>query len=96
MEKLKKQYNRNRNTYVQLEECENHYIYGVWSLKDIPEGAPSYYEVFRRKALKAETINGHAYPEREAYPSDKDFGVWAWCCSTLERANRIKTEKCLF
>ena len=96
MEKLKKQYSKNKNTYVQLEEGENHYLYGVWNLKDSPEGEPSYYEVFRKKVRKAETIKGQPYPEREAYPGDNDFGSTAWCCNTLERVQFIREEKCLF
>lgn len=97
MEKLRKQYNKNKNTYVQLEEGENHYLYGVWNLKDSPEGEPSYYEVFRKKFCKANVMpNGVEYPDREVYPNDNDFGSTAWCCNTMERVQFIRNEKCLF
>ena len=42
-----------------------------------------YYEVFKRKI-------GHEYKQLDKkcimYPGNKDFGKWAWCCSTKERA----------
>lgn len=96
MQKLSKHFQFRQNTYVQVEEGESHYIYAVYNLKDKPEGEPSYYEVFRKKSRKAETINGRSYPEREAYPSDDAFGNWAWCCTTLERVQCIRNEKGLF
>lgn len=86
MEKLQKKFNSRQNTYVQLGEGENHYLYGVYNLKCEQEGEPSYYEVFRKKVRKANVMpNGVEYPDREVYPGDRDFGNWAWCCNTLER-----------
>lgn len=83
----------NRNTYRQIEEGGNYYLYGVWNLKDNSDGDPSYYEIFRKTCAKSETINGKQYPERETYPKNNNFGSWAWCCNTLERVEYIKTEK---
>ena len=97
MQKLSKQFQFRQNTYVQVEEGESHYIYAVYNLKDKPEGEPSYYEVFRKKADKEKTFpSGQTYPEREIYPSEDAFGNWAWCCGTLERVQCIKNEKGLF
>lgn len=44
------------------------------------------WEVVEIKQLPATTIFGKAYPEREGYPSNEDWGTLAWSCSTLERA----------
>lgn len=38
-----------------------------------------YYEVFRIKIDEAQEIFGRAYPRREVYPSNEDFGMTAWC-----------------
>ena len=93
MKKLEKAFHFRKNTYVQLEEGDNYYLYGVWNLKDDAIGEPSYYEIFKKKIAKAVTLKGVEYPEREKYPSDNDFGVWAWCCSSMDRVNHIKNLK---
>lgn len=93
MKKLEKTFHFRKNTYVQLEEGDNYYLYGVWNLKDDAIGEPSYYEIFKKKIAKAVTLKGVEYPEREVYPNDNDFGKWAWCCSSVGRVNRIKNLK---
>lgn len=56
-------------------KSEKAYIYKV------DTGSSSHYEVFKHKVnLQFNCIS---------YPSDKAFGIWAWSCSTLERANEI-------
>lgn len=97
MERLKKEFKFRDNTYVQLEEGENFYLYGVWNLKDEAVGTPSYYEIFEKKVVKSNVMpSGREYPEREIYPKDEDFGSWAYCCNTLERCEFIKKEMSLF
>lgn len=96
MKKLEKQFKFRKNTYVQLEEGNNYYLYGVWNLKEEAVGEPSYYEIFKKKVRQEETIKGVFYPEREQYPCDEAFGNWAWCCGNMERVEFIKKEKSLF
>lgn len=96
MRKLEKQFNFRKNTYVQLEEGENFYLYGVWNLKGEAKGKPSYYEIFEKKVAKEVTLKGVYYPEREVYPKDEDFGSCGWCCNTLEQCEFIKEEMSLF
>lgn len=94
MRKLEKQFNFRKNTYVQLDEGNNYYLYGVWNLKDEAIGEPSYYEIFKKKIVKEKRMpSGVTYPEREKYPSDNDFGVCAWCCSSMDRVDYIKNLK---
>lgn len=93
MRKLDKKFNFRKNTYVQLEEGDNYYLYGVWNLKDEAVGEPSYFEIFTKKVAKAATLKGVEYPEREVYPNDNDFGTAAWSCSSVERVNYIKNLK---
>lgn len=96
MDKLKKEFQAKQNTYKQLEEGENFYLYGVWNLKDEAKGKPSYYEIFEKKIVPAVTIKGVFYPEREIYPKDEDFGSWGWCSNSIEQCNFIKEEMSLF
>lgn len=44
------------------------------------------YEVFYVKQLKAENLFGRDYPDREAYPSNEDFGSIAWCFTDFDKA----------
>jgi len=37
------------------------------------------YEVFKIKVSPPKSMFGKDYPEREVYPGNEDFGVWAWC-----------------
>lgn len=52
-------------------------------------------EVFKIKTLPAAEIYSRKYPEREASPSDEDFGKIAWCYSNnLEKAELKYKELC--
>ena len=93
MKKLEKEFKFRNNTYVQLEEGNNYYLYGVWNLKDEAIGKPSYYEIFKKKVAKAVILKGIDYPTREVYPNDDDFGSTAWCCRTIEEVDYIKQVK---
>jgi len=44
----------------------------------IYQRSDGYFEVFRRKV-------NHRF-NTISYPKSKSFGVWAWCCSSLEKA----------
>lgn len=55
------------------------------------------YEVFKKKVVQrldyrdGKFIKLDAY--KESYPNDEDFGTWAWCCSTLDRAMKYAMEE---
>lgn len=61
--------------FTQTNKSEKGFIYKV------DTGSSVHYEVFKRK------INNRF--NCVSYPSDNAFGMWAWSCSTLERANEI-------
>lgn len=45
-----------------------------------------YYEVFELRIQPAKMLpSGKSYPAKERFPSNEDFGGWAWSCRTLER-----------
>jgi hypothetical protein len=42
--------------------------------------------VFKLRIQPEREIFGKSYPEKERFPGNEDFGIWAWACRTLERA----------
>jgi hypothetical protein len=46
------------------------------------------YEVFKIKIAKACEVNGHYYPNRERFPGNEDFGLWAWSFVGVNRLER--------
>lgn len=73
--------------FSQVKQSEFAYIY-----RRIFNDGGECYEVFRRRENKQfNTVS---------YPKSKSFGIWAWCCSSLEMAenkfnsiNKSKDEK---
>ena len=47
------------------------------------------YEVFKVKVLPATEMFGNPVPEREKFPGNEDFGKFAWCLSSREKADEI-------
>ena len=82
-----------KKTYRQIEETEEYYVYEV-----VDEDAPTYYEIFckRIKPISGFRLNSPIYKDYThfvAYPSDEEFGAWAWCCSNKARVEMIKRIK---
>lgn len=50
------------------------------------------HEVFKIKIEKEKEVFGRHYPEQEKYPTNEDFGKWAWCFNN-EKLARSKYEK---
>lgn len=55
------------------------------------------YEVFMRKSAPlCVDFENRVYSEtdfKEIYPKSKDFGVWAWCVSDLDKAKQLINKK---
>lgn len=68
--------------FTQMISTEGFYIYEAKSpIRTIK------YEVFRRKEVNIIDENRNITEEKkETYPKDKDFGLTAWCCESLEKA----------
>ena len=51
----------------------------------------SWWEVFRYKTGKMNpmAVNYDPNEVKEIYPSDNDFGVWAWSCSTFGSIRKV-------
>lgn len=77
--------------YRKIEESGEYYFFKV-----TPETGSDYYEIFCKKGY---TSNGKAFVSTmlnegdHMYPTDKDFGVWAWCYSDYDYALERWNEK---
>ena len=60
--------------YEFLQICKTEYGY----LYEVKEKDAIHYEVFKRRE--------NTLYDCVSYPTDKAFGLWAWTCSDLERA----------
>lgn len=70
-------------TFEQVKREENVAIY-----KKTDKKIPSiiYYEAIHIRKHGDYTIGGVTIPAGERYPSDREFGLYAWNCCSLERA----------
>lgn len=84
MKKLQENFKKHGEIFTKVYESEKAYIYSRMV------GKVEYFEVFEKKYRNvSEYIDGKYVSTgelREFYPSDEDFGKFAWCCRTLERA----------
>lgn len=71
--------------FIILESSEYGFLYEVFI-----EGELSHYEVFEKKLTPiCIDFEKRIYSETDSkvkYPNDNDFGVWAWCCTSLDKA----------
>lgn len=93
IKEIEKTFEKGKRVYRQIEATEEYYVYEV-----VDEDAPTYYEIFskRIKPVKGVLLNSDKYKDYThfvAYPSDEEFGAWAWCCSNKERVEMIKRIK---
>ena len=81
---LKKEFIKNNREFKQVLETSNFFMYQVIAYGN-DNYQDVYYELFK-KAPKIEKVygdNGWAKTGDRTYyyPSNSDFGLWAWCCS---------------
>lgn len=62
--------------------------YLIYKCDDIEDGY-SYYEVFRYRLIPQHPYSKEDYDMVEAYPTDNQFGLYAWCCSNLKCLERV-------
>jgi hypothetical protein len=71
--------------FVILESAEGGFLYEVYS-----EGELSHYEVFEKKltpvCLNFEDKVFSTTDFKVRFPKDNDFGDWAWCFTSLDKA----------
>lgn len=52
-----------------------------------------YYEIFKYRLAKPHPYDKGDWDMVEVYPGDEQFGVWAWCCSTIEGVKKTMKDK---
>lgn len=86
---LKKEFSKSQGTFRQIFKDNRIVVYQVSNKYE--NGATAiWYEIFKPKVHQP---NAYHDDEYEKYPSDEDFGKWAWCCSTPKSVEKI-LKKC--
>jgi len=85
MKELADVINRNGYIYKQLKRTDKAAMYSQSDAED-PEADFKAFEVFKIKIGKAKVVFGVELPEKEKFPSDEDFGKWAWTYTDYEKA----------
>lgn len=80
--------NGTKFNYKQVVETDDFFLYKVNN---------NYYELFKKKIVnKADYVEGKIIKIdelKEKYPSDNDFGSWAFHCQNLNVVKRLLKEK---
>ena len=82
MKLLENKIRKNRFDYNLVKRTTSSAIYSQHHEGDIIS-----YEVFKVKKVKSVEMFGNLVEAHEKFPSDNDFGITAWSCRTLEKAN---------
>ncbi|MHC1778461.1 MAG: hypothetical protein AB9834_23870 [Lentimicrobium sp.] len=80
--KLPQRFEQKGDLFIQVYEDERNYIYKR------NHAETDYFEVFRKKLTRCFDFETKKPTGelKEKYPKDEDFGKWAWCCRSYERA----------
>ena len=80
---LQEKFSKRREVFTRIKRGRGAMIYA----RTDPQGIIAY-EVFKIKTRNAEKHLDWTkdYDRREIYPGNEDFGEWAWCCKSLDRA----------
>lgn len=93
------EFTKGNRLYKQIEKAPIYYVYEVTDLNVVCGKPYKYYEIFKRRIIPVNTLppscqlNYNPFESYIPYPTDESFGEWAWCCSNLDRLNKIKTIK---
>ena len=82
MIELKKEFKKKVGKFTQLFKDERVTIYSVEQKHADDDGTLLWYEVFRPTVRKGNNFTNNE--DFEKYPSNEDFGKWAWSCSNLK------------
>ena len=94
LKELDKEFEKKGELFTQIEKTDRYYIYKR-DLKTVV-----YYEVFERKSQKLNDFwrqydkkgKYDGFESVEVYPSNESFGNWAYCCCSLEIAQKRAKE----
>lgn len=91
---LDKKFTKHGDLFTQIEKGDNYYIYK----RELEHSV--YYEVFKRKVSKVNDYikkydtkgKYEGFDDFVQYPNDEQFGQWAYCCGSLEQAQKRALE----
>jgi hypothetical protein len=86
MKELAEVINRNGFVYKQIKRGDRAAIYSQIISDEEIRGNFEAFEVFKIKIGKAKVVFGVELPEKEKFPSDEDFGKWAWSYTDYSKA----------
>lgn len=95
MKELRKQFRKKGTDFNHLYKDNNLVVYQLSRPYADGNGYSVWYEVFRYKTGGMNPINPNYDPNEivERYPSDEDFGVWAWSCPNVESIKKVLNAK---
>lgn len=60
----------------------------MYSVHTEQDGPATNWETMKIKVTPAREVFGVPYPAFETFPGNEQFGLWAWCHASLERAEK--------
>ena len=79
IKELPKEFEKKCIKYTQIEKNDTFVIYRCKNL----EFEDEYFELFRYRLQPPHPYSDEDYDMIEAYPTDTQFGLYAWCCSNV-------------
>jgi hypothetical protein len=86
MKKLSEVVLKNGYKYTQIKRGIRGVVYSQKISDPDLEDSAEYFEVFKIKISPPKVVFGVELPEKEKFPSDEDFGKWAWVFKSREKA----------
>lgn len=87
MIELKKEFKKSGNRHFkQLLKNDSLVIYEVSQPWVEGDGVSKWFEIFKPLLRKKDLYHDEDY---EAYPSDEEFGIRAWCCSNIASLKKV-------
>lgn len=81
---LKGEFTKKGITYKQVIKCKDIVIYELNGTNT--QGNNKWFEVFRYRVKKPDRFHDDDYV---VYPSNEDFGLWAWSCSSVQSVHKV-------
>ena len=91
MKELRKTFRKKGTDFTQLYKDNNLVVYQLSRPFVDGNGYSVWYEVFRYRTGGMHPMSSDYDPNEvvEKYPSDEEFGLWAWSCSNIESIKKV-------
>lgn len=85
LRELPQEFEKKGVKYTQIEKNDTFVIYRCKNL----EFEDEYFELFRYRLQPPHPYSNEDYDMIEAYPTENQFGLSAWCCSNIECVKKV-------